>query len=181
MATTERSGLQAPRVVVFDVNGTLSDLAPMAERFTDVGLPGHLTPTWFASALRDGFALAAVGTSATFSAIAADLLRGLVTQQAPGRHAGVDWQGRKAVDHVLDGGLAVPPPEPYAYAADKCQVSPAEMLLVAAHLWDIDGAARAGLRTAWVDRTGTASSPSYLTHPGLIVCGIDDLIQKLAR
>jgi 2-haloacid dehalogenase len=29
-----------PSVVVFDVNETLSDMAPMARRFADVGAPG---------------------------------------------------------------------------------------------------------------------------------------------
>ena len=29
-----------PEVIVFDVNETLSDLAPMAQRFEDVGAPG---------------------------------------------------------------------------------------------------------------------------------------------
>ena len=46
-------------VVVFDVNQTLSDLAPMARRFADVGAPEHLAKLWFATLLRDGFALTA--------------------------------------------------------------------------------------------------------------------------
>jgi FMN phosphatase YigB (HAD superfamily) len=46
-----------PIVIVFDVNETLSDMAPMARRFADVGAPELLAQVWFASLLRDGFAL----------------------------------------------------------------------------------------------------------------------------
>jgi len=31
-----------PKVVVFDVNETLSDMSPIASRFADVGAPRHL-------------------------------------------------------------------------------------------------------------------------------------------
>jgi 2-haloacid dehalogenase len=37
-----------PRVIVFDVNETLSDMAPMAGRFADVGAPDLLATVWFA-------------------------------------------------------------------------------------------------------------------------------------
>ncbi len=47
-----------PSVIVFDVNETLSDMAPLARRFADVGAPELLAQVWFASLLRDGFALA---------------------------------------------------------------------------------------------------------------------------
>lgn len=43
----------------------------------------------------------------------------------------------------------------YQYAARRCGVSVKEMLSVAVHPWDIDGAARAGLTTAWINRAGT--------------------------
>jgi 2-haloacid dehalogenase len=62
-------------VVVFDVNETLSDMTPMARRFEEVGAPGHLAATWFASLLRDGFALAATGRQERFGRIGAGALR----------------------------------------------------------------------------------------------------------
>jgi 2-haloacid dehalogenase len=45
-------------------------------------------------------------------------------------------------------------PQEHAYraAADMLSVRPKEMLMVAAHTWDIDGARRAGLRTAFLER-----------------------------
>ena len=45
---------------------------------------------------------------------------------------------------------------------------------MAVHPWDIDGAARAGLRTAYVDRTG-ADYPSHLTPPDGTVASIAEL------
>jgi 2-haloacid dehalogenase len=67
-----------PEVVAFDVNETLSDLSPLAEHFLAAGLPADLRTTWFASTLRDGFALAAAGAEAPFTDIAADALRSLL-------------------------------------------------------------------------------------------------------
>ena len=40
------------------------------------------------------------------------------------------------------------------------------MLLIAVHPWDIHGAAQAGLRTAWLNRDGTAY-PSYFQEPDI--------------
>lgn len=45
-----------------------------------------------------------------------------------------------------------PKREAYVYAARKMLVAPQSMALVAAHAWDIHGAARAGLMTVWVRR-----------------------------
>lgn len=59
-----------PPVVVFDVNETLSDLAPLVERFTAAGATADLAATWFASVLRDGFALAVTGEQRPFADIA---------------------------------------------------------------------------------------------------------------
>ena len=39
------------RGVVFDVNETLSDMAPLADAFETVGAPGSLAKTWFAGVL----------------------------------------------------------------------------------------------------------------------------------
>jgi len=52
----------------------------------------------------------------------------------------------------------------YDYAADVCGVQPADMLLVAVHPWDIHGAAQAGLRTAWLNRTAE-TYPDYFAAP----------------
>lgn len=67
---------------------------------------------------------------------------------------------------VADVGRWKPAPEPYHHAAACCEVEPEQAMLVAAHPWDVDGAKRAGLRAAWINRTG-APYPSHLFDPDL--------------
>ncbi len=60
-----------------------------------------------------------------------------------------------------DAGRWKPAPEAYAYAAECCGVEAADAVLIAVHPWDIDGAARAGLRTGWLAREGRAYPPFF--------------------
>ena len=222
--------MPAPTVIVFDVNETLSDLHPMGQRFTDIGLPAPLAVTWFAQVLRDGFGLAAAGSAAGFATIADGVLRSMFVANTPNRDpddaighvlsgfssldvhpdvstgvralaagglrlvtltngaaslgdtllttAGVRGQFERLLS-VQDAGVWKPAPGSYAYAARECAVPAEEMMLVAVHPWDIDGAARAGLQTAWIDRSGTTPYPPYLTAPDVTVSGVDDLARTL--
>jgi 2-haloacid dehalogenase len=52
----------------------------------------------------------------------------------------------------------------YRYAVDRAGVPPGQAALVAVHPWDIDGAQRAGLVGAWLDRLG-APYPDVMTAP----------------
>ncbi|MEK0154776.1 haloacid dehalogenase type II [Arthrobacter oryzae] len=217
-------------VIVFDVNETLSDMSPMGERFRQVGAPSELAKLWFATLLRDGFALTASGDNRPFAAIGADVLRELF--------AGVEVTRpvEAAVEHVMGGmsGLRVHPDVPdgiralaaagcrlitlsngsariagkllgeagirdqfelllsvedapawkparasYEYAAAASGVEPVNMLLVAVHPWDIHGAARAGLRTAWLNRAG-ASYPAHFEVPEFSVTALTELPDALA-
>jgi 2-haloacid dehalogenase len=228
----------SPSVIVFDVNGTLSDLRPLADRFAAVGAPAGLAPLWFATVLRDGFALAAAGATATFAELGADALRSLLhgvdLRRDPG--AGLDGGLDDAVEHVLDGvgrlplhpdvaegvrglradgyrlvtlsngsarvgeqllsaagvrgefeavlsvedaGAWKPARAAYEHAVRVCGSRPEEVVLVAVHPWDVDGAARAGLRTAWIDRAGTPY-PRSSTSPGLRAGDLVDLRARLA-
>lgn len=63
-----------PRLIVFDVNETLSDMSVLQERFADVGASPALAGTWFASLLRDGFALTVTGANPDFADLAATSL-----------------------------------------------------------------------------------------------------------
>ncbi|MBF8190717.1 haloacid dehalogenase type II [Nonomuraea sp. K274] len=54
----------------------------------------------------------------------------------------------------------------YAYAVERAGVRPDQAALVAVHPWDIDGAQRAGLSGAWLDRRGTAY-PRVMSAPHL--------------
>ena len=89
-----------PQVIVFDVNETLSDMAPMAERFAAVGAPAHLAATWFASVLRDGFALTAMEANPSFAELAAETLRVSLT----GLVGDVDG----AAEHIMSGFAGLP-------------------------------------------------------------------------
>lgn len=217
-------------VIVFDVNETLSDMSPMGGRFAAVGAPPELAPVWFASLLRDGFALAAAGDNQGFAGIGAAVLRELF--------AGVDLNRplEDAVQHVMDGfgSLGAHPDVPkgirsladagfrlvtlsngsariagkllddagirdafeallsvedapawkparssYQYAATATGAEPGEMLLVAVHPWDIHGAARAGLRTAWLNRSGHAY-PAHFAAPDVTVEALTELPAALS-
>ena len=221
----------APSVIVFDVNETLSDMTPMAGRFVDIGAPPELAKLWFASLLRDGFALAAAGSSESFSVLGEEGLRMVLAGASLNR--GID----AAVDHVMagffslpvhpdvpdgvrnlraagfrlvtltngstrvaeqlfssaglraefeqllsveDAGTWKPAREAYEYAAQACGADVSEMLLVAVHPWDIDGAARAGLGTAWINRAGTAY-PGYFAPPLHTVSALSDLVEELRQ
>ena len=210
-------------VVVFDVNETLSDLAPLADRFAAVGLAPERAAGWFAGVLRDGFALTVVGACAPFAELGAAGLRALglsdrdagyvldgflelpvhpdvpagierladrglrlATLSNGGRHVAERLLERaglrdrfEALLSVADAGVWKPARGAYAYAAETLGVPPAELVLVAVHPWDLDGAHRAGLRTAWVDRTG-APYPPHFSAPELTVTSLEDLAARLA-
>ena len=223
--------MHRPDVIVFDVNETLSDLAPMAGSFEDVGAPGHLAEQWFASVLRDGFALTAAGGQERFSVIAEAALRAVLADVP------LDRDVDAAVEHLM-GGFAALPVHPdvtvgvpalrgagyrlvtlsngssgvaerlleraglldhfaallsveggsawkparsaYEHAARQVGVAPEQMMLVAVHPWDVDGAGRAGLSTAWIRRT-ERDYPGFFTAPTHTVTGLDELPAVLAR
>lgn len=232
---TSRAGEQAaadgPEVIAFDVNETLSDMAPLAERFAEVGAPRLLAKTWFAALLRDGFALAVCGDSEDFAVIGREVLRATLTGVELNR--GID----QAVDSIMaafadlhlhpdvvDGVRALrasgfrlvtltngstrvaekllrdagirddferllsvegaaawkPSRSAYDYAAAACEVASDRLLLAAVHPWDIHGAARAGLRTAWISRASGAY-PRHFARPDLAVGGVGELASALTR
>ena len=212
-----------PMVVVFDVNETLSDLAPMGRRFAEVGAPEWAAKIWFASVLRDGFALTASGATERFSVVAEGALRdilaggasdldaavahvmggflelplhpdvpdGIRTLSASGARLVTLSNGSTEVAERLfatagirehferllsvdDAGVWKPAPGAYAYAARTCSADPATMMLVAVHPWDIDGAKRAGMRTAWINRRGQLY-PRHFLAPDHSVAAVSEL------
>lgn len=222
-------GPRTPQLFIFDVNETLSDMAPIAERFEAVGAPGHLARAWFAGLLRDGFALTVAGENPSFAQLAAEGLRTVLGEGIP-----LDRPVEEAVDHVMAGfgGLTVhpdvpggvralaelgirlvtlsngsasiaerllvdagldhafetflsveqagiwkPAPGAYAYALEACGVDPMDAMLVAAHPWDTDGASRAGLATAWINRTG-GRYPGYFRPPDLEAASLRQLADR---
>jgi 2-haloacid dehalogenase len=218
-----------PNVLVFDVNETLSDMAPLSLRFDDIGAPEHLAKLWFAELLRDGFALTASGDIESFATLGAEALRVRLRGQP------LDRPVDEAVDHVMhgfselavhpdvvegvgalsdlgirlvtlsngsagvadrllqaagvrdrferlltveDAGVWKPAPRAYAYALEECEVEPTDAMLVAVHPWDIDGARRAGMATAWIDRSD-GRYPSYFGRPDVEVASLTELADVL--
>ncbi len=219
-----------PDVVAFDVNETLSDMAPLATTFTDAGLPADLLKAWFASTLRDGFALAAAGTEAAFADIAADALRTLlhgrtdlrrdtddvvssvlgafqqldvhpdvaegmrtladagmrlVTLTNGAASVGRGLLERAGLDGLVEAFLSVeeagrwkPAAQAYALAAERCGVPIDRIALVAVHPWDVDGAQRAGMTGAWINRSG-GPYPSVFDVPDLVGADLPDVAAQL--
>lgn len=221
----------APRLVVLDVNETLSDLSPLREAFADVGLEPDGSEAWFAGVLRDGFALTVLGDNPAFAELGADGVRARVRAAHPER-------GQQAVDEAADrvlstftslaphpdvveglralaslgcrivtlsngsagvarallgetgagpviedylsveqAGVWKPAAAAYRYALEQTGIEARQAMLVAVHPWDVEGARRAGLRTAWVNRTD-AVYPSFLTPPELDVASLTDLAAR---
>lgn len=222
--------VRRPKVVVFDVNETLSDTTALADRFEAVGAPGHLATTWFAQVLRDGFALTSTGDSAAFATIAATLLDttldpvhltrpyedakqhllagfaeiplhpdvapGLADLSAAGLRLVALTNGATStaaslftaggIDDLFEQVLSVedapvwkPGADSYRWAAEACRVAPPDMMLVAVHPWDVHGAHRAGLRTAWITREGRPY-PSYFVPGELEASSLTDLARQLS-
>lgn len=83
------------------------------------------------------------------------------------------------VRSVEDAPCWKPASEAYAWASGAWQVPLEHLLMVAVHPWDLHGAARAGMRTAWIDRYG-ASWPEYARTPDIRVSGVRELAARLA-
>lgn len=79
---------------------------------------------------------------------------------------------------VDDAGVWKPAAGAYAYAIAECGVEPMDAMLVAVHPWDLEGARRADLATAWVNRQG-ARFPGYFSTPDLEVTSLRELADVL--
>jgi 2-haloacid dehalogenase len=68
----------------------------------------------------------------------------------------------------------------YHYAAMRCGVDPAQIIMIAAHPWDIDGAKRAGLAAAWVNRS-KLPYPSPLQEPDLSAASLVTIAEAVSN
>ncbi|MEU4363468.1 haloacid dehalogenase type II [Promicromonospora sp. NPDC023987] len=220
----------SPTLIIFDVNETLSDMSTLAQRFGAVGAPSHLATLWFATVLRDGFALTAAGANEDFATLAEQNLRQLLAGELLDRgiddavaevmsgFGGLDvhpdvpdglralHRAGKRLVTLSNGATAVadgllsragvrdlfeqllsvqdadrwkPASEAYAYGLAACGVDAGEAMLAAVHPWDIDGARRCGLRTAWINRSGRPY-PTSFTPPEVTVDSVTALALALA-
>ncbi len=101
--------MNRPKAVAFDVVETLFSLESLRPRLMSAGLAGHRLETWFASFLRDAFALEISGEYVPFREIASANLSVLLEKEL-GR------SDRKAVDSVLDGFAELDPHDDVAPA-----------------------------------------------------------------
>ena len=71
-----------------------------------------------------------------------------------------------------------PAPEPYRMAAARHGIELGQMMMVAAHAWDIAGAAAAGCRTAFIARPGKVLNPAG-SQPDLLGDDLQDFATQL--
>jgi 2-haloacid dehalogenase len=93
--------------------------------------------------------------------------------------------GRAGIDDLVERNLSVsevgrwkPAPEPYLFACRELGVPPGEAVMVAVHPWDVDGAKRAGLRGAWLDRDASPY-PNTFMEPDVSSAGLATLADAL--
>lgn len=198
-----------PTLLLFDVNETLLDLAPLKQKVGDLLQDPDAATQWFTTLLQYSLVMTVSDQYAPFTDV------GVATLQMLGRNADIviDAEDAKAALSVMrslpphadvkpalqrlqDQGLRLvtltnspqagvkaqmesagltelferqlsvdtvgkykPHRAVYEWAASEMGVAPGDCMLVAAHGWDVAGAAWAGLRTAFIAREGQQKFP----------------------
>jgi 2-haloacid dehalogenase len=221
-------GPKRPKMVAFDIIGTVFPLEPLRASVMALGLPPAGLEGWFAAGCRDAFAMAAVGDFEPFATVLEAALEGVLAEQgleAPAHQRkalvkqleSLDPRAgaREAFGLLADAGipvmalsngarsstkallaradlsdlvaeivtvdevkLAKPRTEVYVHAAEKAGVEPAALALVAAHPWDINGAAAAGLVTAYLSADRPYSKA--MRTPDMEADTLTELAERLA-
>lgn len=224
--------LPRPQVIIFDVNETLLDLAPLKTSVGQVlGGREDLLPLWFSTMLHyslvetltDNYhdfgeigtaalmmvagtrgieleyeaAKAAIVTplrslpphdevAAALKALKSNGFRivSLTNSSAEGaatqlRNAGLTelFEKRYSVESIKK---YKPHPDTYRMVLDDLGVEPAEVLMVAAHAWDLAGAKNVGLQTAFVARPGAGVYKNVAT-PDYVVSDLEQLVDELQK
>jgi len=131
-----------------------------------LSMPAHADVTAALTVLRDrGHALTALTNSALKAA----------HQQL--EHAGLDGYF-DAILSVESVERYKPAPEPYQHAAEHWGVTTSELVMIAAHGWDLIGANAAGMRTGFIARPGKAMDPEI---DGVPDWHDDDLVRLVER
>ena len=71
-----------------------------------------------------------------------------------------------------------PAREPYLHACEVLDVHPSDAWMVAAHSWDMGGAAAVGMRTAWISRLEGEFDSSF-GSPDVSCADLEDVVQHL--
>ena len=87
-----------PKVVAFDIIGTVFPLEPLRSSIVELGMPPAGLEGWFAAGCRDAFAMAAVGDFKPFTTVLEGALDQVLAEQ------GLDAPGteRKALVEQLE-------------------------------------------------------------------------------
>ncbi|YCM46556.1 haloacid dehalogenase type II [Verrucomicrobiaceae bacterium 227] len=222
--------MPVPKVIIFDVNETLLDLAPL-KKSVGKALNGHeeYLPLWFSTMLHYSLVETLSGEYHDFGDIGTAALmmvaktQGIEITQADAKESivtplrslpahpdvadalkalgekgykivtltnssskGVETQLRNAgltelvekrysIDHVKK---YKPHPDTYQMVLDDLGVEAGDVLMVAAHAWDLAGAKNVGLQTAFVHRPGTALYPN-VSRPDYVVEDLTKLVELL--
>ena len=97
-----------------------------------------------------------------------------LTNADPAELAGLSQHGGLAWHLALStrpSGAFKPDPRAYAVAVEALELEPGEIMKVAAHVWDLRGAARVGMQTCYVRRPGEDPPPE-----GEFDLVVDDLL-----
>ncbi|MFG0267264.1 MAG: haloacid dehalogenase type II [Rhodopirellula sp. JB055] len=226
------SNVSRPKVIVFDVNETLLDLAPLK---SSVGkaLNGRedLLPLWFSTMLhyslvetlsgeyhdfgeigtaalmmvaqREGIVLdretakAAIVTPLRSLPAHTDVREGLQRLSEQGYRlvsltnsskVGVETQLENAgLTDLFEKRYSIdqiqkykPHGDTYRMVLDDLGVQASEVLMVAAHAWDLAGAKNVGLQTAFVKRPGASLYPN-VQRPDLVVADLHQLAEEMSQ
>ncbi len=221
-----------PKVIIFDVNETLLDLAPLK---TSVGkaLGGRkeFLPLWFSMMLHYSLvetlsehyhSFGEIGTAALMmvaktqgieleyedarEAIVTplrslpphqDVVAGLKSLSENGFRLvsltnssaeGAETQLRNAdLTDLFEKRYSIesikkykPHPDTYRMVINDLGIEPEEVLMVAAHAWDLAGAKNVGLQTAFIARPGTSLYPN-VAKPDYIVNDLPELMKFLQK
>jgi len=204
-----------PRAVAFDMIGTTFSLEPVREPLRRLGLGEEGLETWFATGLRDAFALAATGGFSPFTKVLEGALDQLLAAKSlpEGEDRADVFEALKtlspyddaheAFSTVKDAGISVvaltngsrsstrklldrsgldafvdrivsveevqtfkPKRDVYLHTAAEAGALPEELMLVAAHGWDVHGAKSAGLMAGFVTRG--QPFPAFMRAPDIM-------------
>ncbi|WP_028024053.1 haloacid dehalogenase type II [Enterovibrio calviensis] len=93
------------------------------------------------------------------------------------RNSGLD-QVFDEIISVEETGSFKPDPRVYEFAARTLGVSVGDLRLVATHDWDTHGALSAGLKAAYIDRSGVPYHPLYL-KPDIQSATMDGIVEQI--
>lgn len=232
-ATTELDKeitMPKPKVLLFDVNETLLDLAPL-KISVGIALGGRedLLPLWFSTMLHYSLVETFSGNYHSFEEIGTAALKMVAETQGieleyqeakvavvtplrslPPHHdvavglkllseagfrivsltnssaEGAETQLRNAgLTDLFEKRFSIesikkykPHPDTYRMVIHDLSVRPEEILMVAAHAWDLAGAKNVGLQTAFILRPGTALYPN-VAKPDYVMNDLPELVKRL--